>query len=169
MPSLPSSGCLMILPLGNFCWCSETVTSFSFNSIGKSVKRAALLKQAIGEYFVEAVEDTWICSINRADFQNLLQKTPDLSLKLLNNFGEKLVAIEHNSVLRNTLDAKERILAYLNDLANEQGKNEVKLELKKKDLASYLGITPETFSRKLKELEKDGKIEVHGRWIKMER
>ena len=35
--------------------------------------------------------------------------------------------------------------------------------------ASYLGITPETFSRKLKELEKDGKIEVHGRWIKMER
>ena len=65
--------------------------------------------------------------------------------------------------------AKARILAYLNDLANEQGKNEVKLELKKKDLASYLGITPETFSRKLKELEKDGKIEVHGRWIKMER
>lgn len=128
-----------------------------------------LFKQSESENFVEAVEDTWVCSINRADFQNLLQKTPDLSLKLLNNFGEKLVAIEHNSVLRNTLDAKERILAYLNDLANEQGKNEVKLELKKKDLASYLGITPETFSRKLKELEKDGKIEVHGRWIKLER
>lgn len=92
-----------------------------------------------------------------------------MSLKLLNNFGKKLVAIEYNSVLRNTLDAKERILAYLNDLANEQGKNEVKLELKKKDLASYLGITPKTFSRKLKELEKDGKIEVHGRWINVKR
>lgn len=90
-------------------------------------------------------------------------------MKLLNNFGKKLVAIEYNSVLRNTLDAKERILAYLNDLANEQGKNEVKLELKKKDLASYLGITPKTFSRKLKELEKDGKIEVHGRWINVKR
>lgn len=124
-----------------------------------------LFKQGESENFVEAVEDAWVCSINRAD----LQKTPDLSLKLLNNFGEKLVAIEHNSVLRNTLDAKERILAYLNDLANEQGKNEVKLELKKKDLASYLGITPETFSRKLKELEKDGKIEVHGRWINVKR
>lgn len=72
-------------------------------------------------------------------------------------------------MLRNTLDAKERILAYLNDLANEQGKNEVKLELKKKDLASYLGITPKTFSRKLKELEKDGKIEVHGHWINVKR
>lgn len=115
------------------------------------------------------MEDTWVCSINRADFQKLLQKTPDLSLKLLNNFGKKLVAIEHNSVLRNTLDAKERILAYLNDPANEQGKNEAKLELKKKDLASYLGITPETFSRKLKELEKDGKIEVHGHWINVKR
>ena len=128
-----------------------------------------LFKQSENENFVEAVEDTWVCSINRAGFQKLLQKTPDLSLKLLNNFGKKLVAIEHNSVLRNTLDAKERILAYLNDLANEQGKNEVKLELKKKDLASYLGITPKTFSRKLKELEKDGKIEVHGRWINVKR
>ena len=128
-----------------------------------------LFKQSENENFVEAVEDTWVCSINRAGFQKLLQKTPDLSLKLLNNFGKKLVAIEHNSVLRNTLDAKERILAYLNDLANEQGKNEVKLELKKKDLASYLGITPETFSRKLKELEKDGKIEVHGHWINVKR
>ena len=35
-----------------------------------------------------------------------------------------------------------------------KAKNEVKLELKKKDLASYLGITPKTFSRKLKELVK---------------
>ena len=108
------------------------------------------------------LKENWIISIKQL-------KCSIYYCNLRNNFGEKLVAIEHNSVLRNTLDAKERILAYLNDLANEQGKNEVKLELKKKDLASYLGITPETFSRKLKELEKDGKIEVHGRWIKMER
>lgn len=33
-----------------------------------------LFKQGESENFVEAVEDTWVCSINRADFQKLLQK-----------------------------------------------------------------------------------------------
>ena len=126
-----------------------------------------LFKQSKNENYIEALEDTWVCSIKRNDFQDLLQKTPDLSLNLLNNFGEKLVAIERNSVLRNTLDAKKRIMFYLNDLANKSGSNEVELQLKKKDLASYLGITPETFSRKLKELEKDGKIKVNKRKIQI--
>lgn len=126
-----------------------------------------LFKQSKNENYIEALEDTWVCSIKRNDFQDLLQKTPDLSLNLLNNFGEKLVVIEHNSVLRNTLDAKKRIMFYLNDLANKSVSNEVELQLKKKDLASYLGITPETFSRKLKELEKDGKIKVNKRKIQI--
>ena len=126
-----------------------------------------LFKQSKNENYIEALEDTWVCSIKRNDFQDLLQKTPDLSLNLLNNFGEKLVAIERNSVLRNTLDAKKRIMFYLNDLANKSVSNEVELQLKKKDLASYLGITPETFSRKLKELEKDGKIKVNKRKIQI--
>ena len=47
-----------------------------------------------------------------------------------------------------------------NDLSKKQGTNKVKLDLKKKDLAGYLGITPETLSRKLKELAKENKIQV---------
>ena len=40
-------------------------------------------------------------------------------------------------------------------------------ELKKKDLASLLGITPETLSRKLKELENENRIEVKGKQIRI--
>ncbi|EFG56276.1 hypothetical protein C5L18_000612 [Lactobacillus amylolyticus] len=117
------------------------------------------------ENFIEALDDTLVCSINRMDFQQLLEKTPDLAVKLLNNFGEKLVELQHNTVLRNTLDAKERIMSYLQDLSVKQGRSTVKLQMKKKDLASLLGTTPETFSRKLKELEQEKRIATAGKAI----
>ena len=117
------------------------------------------------ENFIEALDDTLVCSINRVDFQQLLEKTADLAVKLLNNFGEKLVELQHNTVLRNTLDAKERIMSYLQDLSVKQGRSTVKLQMKKKDLASLLGTTPETFSRKLKELEQEKRIATAGKAI----
>ena len=92
--------------------------------------------------------------------ENFIQATTDLALSLLNDFGQKLVTAEKNTVRRNSMDAKQRIMAYLNDLSKKQGTNKVKLDLKKKDLAGYLGITPETLSRKLKELAKENKIQV---------
>lgn len=41
----------------------------------------------------------------------------------------------------------------------------MKLQMKKKDLASLLGTTPETFSRKLKELEQEKRIATAGKAI----
>lgn len=119
------------------------------------------------ENFVQALQDSWICSVNKNDFQTLLKKTPDLALQLLNNFGEKLVKVETNSVRRNTLAASERIMAYLKDLMNEQQTKSIQLPIKKKDLASYLGISPETLSRQLKQLQRNRKIKVKGKQIKI--
>lgn len=117
------------------------------------------------ENFVQALQDTYVCSINRRDFQDLLKKTPDLAINMLNNFGEKLVAIETKSIRRNSMSAKDRLLAYLEDLAKKQGRRDVQLKLKKKDLASYLGVTPETLSRQLKKLAKENRIKLSGRKI----
>lgn len=86
------------------------------------------------ENFVQALQDTYVCSINRRDFQDLLKKTPDLAINMLNNFGEKLVAIETKSIRRNSMSAKDRLLAYLEDLAKKQGRRDVQLKLKKKKI-----------------------------------
>ena len=50
---------------------------------------------------------------------------------------------------------------YLEDLAKEAVEDDVtvKLAMTRKDIASYLGTTPETLSRKFKELETSGLIE----------
>ncbi|RVU71481.1 MULTISPECIES: Crp/Fnr family transcriptional regulator [Lactobacillus] len=132
---------------------------------GDSEGQEHLFSDQSRENYVQATTDTWVCSMTRKDFQKLLHETPDLALNLLNDFGQRLITVEQNTVRRNSMDAKERIMAHLEDLEKKQGTMTVTLQLKKKDLASYLGITPETFSRKLKELEKDGRIQVKGKKI----
>lgn len=127
---------------------------------GDSEGQEHLFSTSARENFNQATTDAWVCSMTRNDFQKLVRQTPDLALSLLNDFGQKLVTAEKNTVRRNSMDAKQRIMAYLNDLSKKQGTNKVKLDLKKKDLAGYLGITPETLSRKLKELAKENKIQV---------
>lgn len=126
-----------------------------------------LFKKEGNENFIQALQDTWICSMNRRDFQHLLKSTPELAVTMLNDFGKKLVTIERDMAIRKSLDAKGRLMARLRDLAKDQGTNYVTLLLKKKDLASYLGITPETLSRQFKTLEKEQKIEVHGKHVKI--
>lgn len=127
----------------------------------------SLFSRDTDENFIQALQDTWVCSINRRDFQKLLQETPNLALTMLNSFGEKLVTVQRNTVRRNSLDAQGRLLAFIKDLEQEQGSQTVTLKMKKKDIASYLGITPETLSRQLKLLVKEGKITVQGKQIKI--
>lgn len=134
---------------------------------GDSEGQEHLFSDGNQENYIQATTDTWICSMTRKDFQNLFQETPGLALRLLNSFGKKLVAVEQNAIRRNSMDAKERIMAHLEDLSKKQEANVVTLELKKKDLASLLGITPETLSRKLKELENENRIEVKGKQIRI--
>ena len=71
------------------------------------------------------------------------------------------IAIESGGIVL----VQNDLMAYLQDLAQKQGSKNVELKLKKKDLASYLGITAETLSRKLKNLQKENRIKISGRRI----
>ncbi len=118
------------------------------------------------ENFVQALQDTYVCSINRRDFQDLLKKTPDLAINMLNNFGEKLVAIETKSIRRNSMSAKDRLLAYLEDLAKKQGRRDVQLKLKKKRSGQLFGCYARNLKQAIeKKLAKENRIKLSGRKI----
>lgn len=117
------------------------------------------------DLFIEALEDSTACSINYSDFQDLLLKSPELSLHLLNEFGKRLVSAQKNAMRRNSLEAGPRLYASLKDYADEASSDTFTLPLKKKDLASLLGITPETLSREFSKLKKDGYIAAKGKQI----
>lgn len=126
---------------------------------------AALFTRRQHFNYAEAVEDTRICSIGRADFQDLMQRVPQVALNLLNILGDRLTALESVSALTGNLKSKNRILVYLQQVAQEQQANPFELPEKKKELASFLGITPETLSRQLRQLVAEGLLEIKGRQI----
>jgi len=126
---------------------------------------AALFAQRPHYNYAETVEDTRICSIGSRDFQDLVKRVPTLALNLLNALGDRLTALESMSALTSNLGSKERLLTYLQQVSQENQQTHFRLPVKKKELASYLGVTPETLSRQFKLLAEDQLISVDGREI----
>ncbi|MFC6182029.1 Crp/Fnr family transcriptional regulator [Lactiplantibacillus daowaiensis] len=132
---------------------------------GNIDSEAALFAQRPHYNYAETVEDTRICSISSHDFQQLLHRVPTLAFNLLNVLGDRLTALEAMSAQTSNLDAKDRLFQYLQQVSHEQAQATFQLPVKKKELASFLGITPETLSRQFKTLVAAGLITVAGRSI----
>lgn len=124
----------------------------------------ALFKQSVHEAYAEAVVDSEICQIRRDDLQRLLLRYPTISLKILTEFSRRLETSEKQTTSLATEKVETRIALFLAECVTEEHVNEAMIELpmSRKDLASYLGTTPETISRKLTEFEETGLIEQRG-------
>ncbi|WP_042357376.1 Crp/Fnr family transcriptional regulator [Bacillus rubiinfantis] len=119
----------------------------------------ALFQEALHESYAEAMTETQVCMINRTDLQELLLKYPTISLKILTEFSNRLDEAEKQTTRFATEKVDTRIALFLAEtLEANAGANELELPMSKKDLASYLGTTPETISRKLTEFEQQGLI-----------
>lgn len=118
-------------------------------------------KDTYHDHFAEATRKTSICVIRRDNLQELLDEYPKISMKILQSMSDRLQQSEKQTASVAIEQVTNRIIYYLEDLAGPQLEDEVIVELPmtRKDIASYLGTTPETLSRKFKELEEKGLIE----------
>lgn len=104
--------------------------------------------------YVEATENSEICLLSRKDFLKLLQSKPALSLKLLEQSMMKMRSMQKQIDLLALPKVEDRLFNYLESYSEQIGRKTFTLPLKMKDLALYLGTTPETLSRKFALLEK---------------
>jgi CRP-like cAMP-binding protein len=118
----------------------------------------ALFSESTHESCAQAMEDTEVCMINRRDLQDFLIRYPSISLKILSEFSRRLEKSEVQTTRVSTEKVETRIAQYLAECVENNKSMEFLLPMSKKDLASYLGTTPETISRKLAELEDAGYI-----------
>ena len=115
--------------------------------------------------FGEALEKTELCVLRQEDFQNILLEHPQISLKLLEINAQKSVSAEQQAQFLMMEKVEERLATYLINLSKSQNSLTFKLPLLLKELAAFLGTTPETLSRKFKLLEDERYLSRNNRII----
>lgn len=112
----------------------------------------------------EALADTTVCVLSRRDFRQLLDACPQLSIRLLSTIAGKMTRVESQAQFLIMGRVEKRLAAYLIDLSESSGGSlRVRIPMTMKELASYLGTTPETLSRKLRYMEDNNLIARHRR------
>lgn len=124
-------------------------------------ERALFEEASEREEYAEAMRDTVVCTISKKDFQEIIQNYPAISVELLNEMSKRLAQSEKQTASVAVESVTNRIILYLEENLDPEAGNSptVELPMQRKDIASYLGTTPETLSRKFLELEEAGLIQ----------
>src|SRR5699024_3153561 len=104
----------------------------------------------IHESYAEVLEDAQVCTINRQDIYDLMKKYPNISIKIIESFAERLNESELLTTNISLLSSNERLQEYIRTHTQA---DQLNLNMPKKDLASYLSMQPETLTRNFKKLE----------------
>lgn len=115
----------------------------------------------------EAMQETTICMINQKDFQQMLLEKPEIALRLLQLNAQKMVQVEKQAQFLTSDSIEERLASYLIDLSKAEGSLKFTLPFKMKELAAFIGTTPETLSRKMRQMEDDELFQRRGRMIQL--
>ena len=127
-------------------------------------------KEIIGDVFVKnyifsavSNEDSLIMLVPIKLIRSLVNDNPIFCLNLLKEFSarnKKIFTLLSRIKVNN---AKQRVIQFILSLESENPKNplEINLNYSKSIIASYLNIKPETFSRILNKLKKNGEIDTN--------
>jgi CRP/FNR family transcriptional regulator, nitrogen fixation regulation protein len=115
-----------------------------------------------GEYSLsaEAVSDCTIVAYRHRGLENSAMQNAELSRQLLSSALRNLARAQDHALLLGRKSAVERVAAFLVEWAGHTIDTAmVTLEMSRQDMADYLGLSIETVSRTLSQLERDGVIE----------
>lgn len=122
----------------------------------------ALFSLTAHDSYAEVMQSSEICTISQADVRELLLQYPDISLHVLAELSRRLGASEKQTAAIATSSINARLAQYLADQSEQYNSTSFNLPMSRRHLASFLGTTPETISRRLGEFEEAGWIAQTG-------
>lgn len=129
---------------------------------GEFLGEMALFTRKEMDSYAEAMENTEICAIHRRDMQELMTMHPTIAIKILEQFSKRLDETEKLVGELSAKDVEMRLATYLRRLVKKSDSKDIVLPMSKRELASYLGTTQETISRRLATFQTNGWIEQEG-------
>ncbi|MFB9860623.1 Crp/Fnr family transcriptional regulator [Salinicoccus siamensis] len=113
--------------------------------------------EAMHDSYAEAAEESKVCEIQKKELYTLLKEYPEIGIKIIERFSERLSEVEQQTTNISLLSSEERLIEFIRTDVDENDR--LKLSMTKKDLASYLSMQPETLTRLFKKLEQDEILE----------
>ena len=119
---------------------------------------------------VRALTTTCALRIDSQAFRNLLTTYPQVALRVIDDTAALLVLARSDVAAQSTETVAQRVASTLLRLADKFGQDSIsgatliQLPLSRNDLAAMTGSTPESVSRVMSQLRKDGIIDSGRRW-----
>ncbi|MEZ0339049.1 Crp/Fnr family transcriptional regulator [Mycobacterium sp. pV006] len=127
---------------------------------GEFFGETAVLSGAEVDYFAAALVDSELCSIGRRRILDILTERPSVAVTMLQTVARRLTDAEQLVASLTGRSVGQRLVDHLLQLAHDAGSPRFVLPSSKKDLASYLGTTAETLSRRLSSLQNAGALRL---------
>lgn len=108
----------------------------------------------------QALEATTMCALQGKQLKELMAKYPSIAFKVIDELSRRLEKAENRIEDISLNSVSKRVAVSLLELSG--GRTEFLLPMTKGDLASQLGMTQETLSRKLTALQEEGLIQLIG-------
>ena len=139
---------------------------------GQSFAEASLFEGGFYPAHAETLTETEMIFLPKRPFLEALEKRPKVAIRMLGSLSrwlKQMTTLVENLSLR---DVETRLLLFLSEELKSRGiplRDGATLDLpfSKNVLASRLGTVPETFSRALKKLQEEGRIDVRGKRIRI--
>lgn len=124
-----------------------------------------LLKKDTYSFSALALEETHLCTIKKDDFDQLIKNHPSLFARVLEYAHYRITTLESLIQTLTAKDVETRLASLLIRLAESFGIKsadgvEIQLPLTREEMASFVGLTRETVSRKLSAFQMEGLIEL---------
>ncbi|MNO49833.1 cAMP receptor protein [compost metagenome] len=118
-------------------------------------------------FSVYAIEDTEICLLTKESMDRIMADNPEISIKLLTAVTQRLAHTENLAQNLATKNPDVRVAYTILEFCQKFGRSLkggvlIELPLSREEVASYVGVTRETISRKFSKFEKLGFISLIG-------
>ncbi len=112
-------------------------------------------------YSVSCLTPVRLCRIHRADVEQMLANHPDVAMGLIRMVCTELDRAEERIMMLSIRDPRRRLAEYL--LVRDRSCTGPEIHLKLEDIASSVGLRPETVSRNIARFDREGLVKRTGR------